>query len=75
MPLCFEKVLNEEFEFIDIFLVRVGLGEGDNGTGAGRESITGSWGSRHVDNFLTGDVFPGDALLSFVGIGAFFLRE
>ena len=42
MPLCLENASNDEFEVMEIFLVKDGLGDGDNGTGAGRESMTGS---------------------------------
>ena len=43
IPLCFEKASKDElFEQIEIFLVSEGLGEGERGTGAGSESMTGS---------------------------------
>ena len=45
----------EKFEHSETFRLNDGLGEGDIGTGTGRESPIGSWGSRHVDIFLAGD--------------------
>ena len=49
---------NEKLEHSERFRLRDVLLDGERGTGTGRESDMGSWGSRHVDIFRAGDFLP-----------------